>query len=101
MNTTKGNKNHVRFKNGVYIFDAQIDLDDMEEILNIELTTDEDDYETLGGLVYHLTERLPNVGERVRYKNIDLTVHSVENNRIKKVRVKPDEISTKVPKTPE
>jgi len=94
-------KPYVRFKNGVYIFDAQIDLDDMEEILNIELTTDEDDYETLGGLVYHLTERLPNVGERVRYKNIDLTVHSVENNRIKKVRVKPDEISTKAPKTPE
>jgi len=94
-------KPYVRFKNGVYIFDAQIDLDDMEEILDIELTTEDDDYETLGGLVYHLTERLPNVGERVRYKNLDLTVHSVENNRIKKVRVKPDEISTKAPKTPE
>lgn len=79
---------YTRFKNGVYIFDAKIDLDDMEEILGCELTSDDDDFETLGGLVYHLTERIPNVGERVYYKNLELTIHSVENNRVRKLRVK-------------
>src|SRR5699024_8317354 len=34
---------YTRFKNGVYIFDARIDLDDMEEILDCELTSSEDD----------------------------------------------------------
>jgi CBS domain containing-hemolysin-like protein len=72
----------------VYIFDAKIDLDDMEEILECELTSDDDDFETLGGLVYHLTERIPNVGERVYYKNLELTIHSVQNNRVRKLRVK-------------
>jgi len=81
-------KLYTKFKSGVYIFDAKIDLDDMEEILGCDLTSDEDEYETLGGLVYHLTERIPNVGERVYYQNLELTVHSVQNNRVKKLRVK-------------
>ena len=79
---------YTKFKSGVYIFDARIDLDDMEEILNCELTSEEDEYETLGGLVYHLTERIPNVGERVYYRNLELTIHSIKNNRVKKLRVK-------------
>lgn len=78
----------TQFKSGVYIFDAKIDLDDMEEILGLDITSPEDDFETLGGLVYHLTERIPNVGERLNYKNLELTVHSVRNNRVKKLRVK-------------
>ncbi|MDZ7715305.1 MAG: gliding motility-associated protein GldE [Balneolaceae bacterium] len=79
---------YTRFKNGVYVFDAKIDLDDMEDILECELTSSDDEYETLGGLVYHLTERIPNVGERVYYQNLELTIHSVQNNRVKKLRVK-------------
>lgn len=78
----------TKFKSGVYIFDARIDLDDMEDILDCELTSDEDEYETLGGLVYHLTERIPNVGERVYYQNLELTIHSIQNNRVRKLRVK-------------
>lgn len=79
---------YTRFKSGIYIFDAKIDLDDMEEVLGCELTSDDDEYETLGGLIYHLTENLPMVGERMTFKNLEMTVHSVKNNRIKKVRVK-------------
>jgi gliding motility-associated protein GldE len=78
----------TQFKNGIYIFDAQIDLDDMEDVVEIELSGEDDDFETLGGLIYHLTESLPTVGERVTYKGLECTVHSVQNNRIKKVRVK-------------
>jgi len=80
----------TKFKNGVYIFDAKIDLDDLDEILGTSITTSEDEFETLGGLVYHLTERIPSVGERLIYKNLELTVHSVKNNRVKKLRVKPE-----------
>lgn len=90
---------YTQFKNGVYVFDAKIDLDDMEEILEIELTADDDDFETLGGLVYHLTERIPNVGERVYYKGLELTIHSVQNNRVRKLRVKLNEDDAKQQKS--
>ena len=90
-----------KFRSGVYIFDARIDLDDMEEILGCELTSEEDDFETLGGLVYHLTERIPTVGERVYFKNIQFTVHSVLNNRVRKLRVKLLDQSSSQPANPQ
>lgn len=81
-------KLYTQFRSGGYLFDAKIDLDDMEDILGCELTSEDDDFETLGGLMYHLTERIPNVGERVYYKDIEFTIHSVFNNRVRKVRTK-------------
>jgi putative hemolysin len=78
---------YTRRKDGDYIFDAQIDLDDMADILGMELTTDRDEYETLGGLIYHLTERIPEPGEKARFRDLELTVAKVDNNRVKKVRV--------------
>ncbi|MDX1642637.1 MAG: hemolysin family protein [Balneolaceae bacterium] len=85
-------KLYTKFKNGIYIFDAKIDLDDLDEILGTSISSANDEFETLGGLVYHLTERIPNVGERVTYKNLELTVHSVKNNRVRKLRVKPSAV---------
>lgn len=79
---------YTRRKNGDYIFDAKVDLDDMEEVLNNEITTDIDEYETLGGLVYHLTERIPELGETMVFNNMQITVHEVTNNRVSKVRVR-------------
>jgi putative hemolysin len=78
---------YSQFKNGVYIFDAKIDLDDMEEVMGLELTTDEDEYETLGGLVYHMLERIPQVGEKLYFKGMELTIHTVQNNRVRKLKV--------------
>lgn len=78
---------YTRRKDGDYLFDAQIDLDDMADILGMELTTDHDEYETLGGLIYHLTERIPEPGEKAKFRGLELTVAKVDNNRVKKVRV--------------
>jgi len=82
-------KLYTKFKNGIYIFDAKIDLDDLDEILGTSISAADDEFETLGGLIYHLTERIPNVGERMTYKDLELTVHSVKNNRVRKLRVMP------------
>ncbi len=78
----------TRKKSGNYIFDAKIDLDDMADILSLELTTDEDEYETLGGLIYHLLERIPEEGETITFKGLELTVDEMDNNRLSKVEVK-------------
>lgn len=77
----------TRRKNGDYIFDAKIDLDDVSDILDTELTSDDDEYETLGGLVYHLLERIPEIGEKVSFKDLSLTVHKVEKNRVTQILV--------------
>jgi CBS domain containing-hemolysin-like protein len=88
----------TRRKSGDYIFDAKIDLDDMSDILGVELTTDHDEYETLGGLIYHLLERIPEIGEKTEFKGLKLTVHKVEKNRVTKVVVDPASAVTKAPR---
>ena len=78
----------TRKKSGNYVFDAKIDLDDMADILSMDLTTDEDEYETLGGLIYHLLERIPEEGESIEFKGLELTVNEMDNNRLSKVEVR-------------
>lgn len=78
----------TRKKSGSYIFDAKIDLDDMADILSLPLTTDEDEYETLGGLIYHVLERIPEEGESITFKGLKIKVDKMVNNRLSKVEVK-------------
>ncbi len=79
---------YTRNKSGNYLFDAKIDLDDMADILSMDLTTDEDEYETLGGLIYYLLERIPEEGETMEFKGLLLKVNKMDNNRLLKVEVK-------------
>lgn len=67
------------------IFNARVDLDDVNHIMDLELPTDTSD--TLGGLVYTSLGRVPGVGDKVRIENIELTVLSVVRRQIKKVKV--------------
>lgn len=79
---------YTKRKNGDYIFDSKINLEDMSELLGIGLANDDDEFETLGGLIYHLMERIPETGEDVSYRGVDLHIHKVEKNRVTKVRVR-------------
>ncbi len=78
----------TRKKSGNYVFDAKIDLDDMADILSLELTSDDDEYETLGGLIYHVLERIPEEGETIEFKGLELKVVEMDNNRLSKVEVR-------------
>ncbi len=81
-------KLYTELKSGAYVCDAKIDLDEVEELLGVEMTSEDDEFETLGGLMYFLTERIPAIGEKAVYKGVEITVHSVRNGRIHKLRVK-------------
>lgn len=76
-------------ESGDYIFDGRVDLDDVAKVLDMELTSDDDEYETLAGLIYHITERIPEQGEVVFFNDLELTVEEIENNRLRKIRITP------------
>lgn len=75
-------------RQGGFVCDARMDLDEVEDLFGIEVTSPEDEFESLGGLIYHLTERIPNVGEKVTYKGLICTVQSLSKKRISKVWVR-------------
>ncbi len=66
-----------------YIFDARISIDDLNELLGLELPSEE--WDSLGGLMYNLMGKIPKQGETVVYSNLRLTAHRVLGKRIYKV----------------
>jgi CBS domain containing-hemolysin-like protein len=68
-----------------YIFDARVDLDDLNRLMDVDLPTDDSD--TLGGFIYTQLGKVPAVGDHVVFASMDFTVESVAGRRIRKVRV--------------
>jgi putative hemolysin len=68
-----------------YVFDAQIRLDDVNEILAVALPAEETD--TLGGFIYSQLGAMPAVGSRVNFEQLTLEVLTVQGRRILQVRV--------------
>ena len=68
-----------------YEIDASMDLDDVNQLLETELPTEETD--TLGGYIYSALGRIPTPGEVIETERLQLTVLSIDGRRIRKVHV--------------
>ncbi len=73
-----------------YMVDAKIDLDDLFEAIDVDVDTEQYDFETLGGLIFHLAREIPQEGDSFEDGPLKLTVDEVENNRILQVRLEVD-----------
>ncbi len=73
-------------KKGIYLVNARIELDDFNEIM--ETNFDIKDVQTLGGLVVHTLERIPQKGEIVILDNISIQIIGVSKRRVYRVLVK-------------
>ncbi|ACY48991.1 hemolysin family protein [Rhodothermus marinus] len=80
-----------------YRVDARMNLDDLAELLGIELDTESFDFETLGGLIFHLLGVIPEPGDEVQYGPLHLRVETVDNHRIGQVlvRVEPTPVAVR------
>ncbi|MBK8032138.1 MAG: HlyC/CorC family transporter [Chloroflexi bacterium] len=89
-----------------YIVDGGMNLGDLNELLDIDLPTDEND--SIGGYVYSQLGHVPDVGETITTPTLHMRVDEVENRRIRKVyiaRVIPpapetDDAPEEAPRTP-
>ncbi|MCC6187909.1 MAG: HlyC/CorC family transporter [Anaerolineales bacterium] len=67
-----------------YIFDARIDLDDVNELLRLELPSGQSD--SLGGYIYGQLGHVPTPGEKVHGGRVEFEVLTVTGRRIRQVR---------------
>ncbi len=70
-----------------YRCSALAKLSELDDMLHTRLDTDDYEFETLGGLVFHLAGAVPTVGATFEHEGVRLTVESVENHRIGDVLV--------------
>ena len=69
-----------------FLVQAQLNVDDVNQILNLDLPVT-DEYQTIGGfLSYHL-QRMPAVGEVWRGENVELTVVSACGPRLDQIQI--------------
>jgi CBS domain containing-hemolysin-like protein len=70
---------------GAVVVDARLPIEELEEHFGIEIERDK--FDTVGGLIFHLTGRIPAVGEEVENGTIRLKVLEADERRIGKVRI--------------
>lgn len=78
-------------KPGVYVAQASMPLEEFEAAIGLRLRTDEDDEEidTLGGLVFLRTGRVPARGEIVPHESgVEFEVMDADPRRIKRLRIR-------------
>jgi magnesium and cobalt exporter, CNNM family len=68
--------------------DGRMSVDDLAEHFGVELDgADREQYDTVGGLVYHEIGGVPIPGDRVEVDGLTMTVESTEGRRVGKVMV--------------
>lgn len=77
----------VQIAENIYIIDPHIDLQDLNDELEISIETEEVDYTTLGGLIYHEYGDVPHENSEFEYDGLKITVLKMDNQRIEKVKV--------------
>ncbi|MCK9286209.1 MAG: hemolysin family protein [Sphaerochaetaceae bacterium] len=75
----------VTVSEGIFICDARVSIDELNERLNLVLP--EDDFETLGGFVFELFGRIPSGQEKITYNDMDFIVQEIEGHKINRVKI--------------
>lgn len=89
-------QNVQKLDDRTYLVDGSMKLDDLDDLLGLELTSEE--YDSLGGFVIGLLDHLPEEGETVEWENIRFTVETVDKNHIEWIRMElPEAVEEDIP----
>ena len=66
---------------------GRISIDELKEILDININTEEAEYDTIAGLVLNFAGQIPKEGYSFEFENHRFTVKEIMNKRIKKVQI--------------
>jgi len=73
-------------EDGSITVDARLDVEELEDYIDMKLP--EGKFESVGGFVISLLGRVPAVGERIEYENIEMIIEDANNRKIEKVRIR-------------
>jgi putative hemolysin len=81
----------VRLSDDEARIDGRASVDELSELFDTNIVfEDEDEYDTVGGLIYHRIGGIPSPGDRIELDGLTLTVESTDGRRVGKVLVARD-----------
>lgn len=75
----------IEIGDGVYLCDARVDIEDLNERTNLDLP--DEDFDTLGGFVFDLFGKIPVKYEKVTYRDIDFVIQEMEGHKIMTIKI--------------
>lgn len=75
----------TKLNESLYEFDSQFQVIDFMKLFDLPLP--ETQAHSLGGWIFEKLEQIPKEGAGIRYEHLQITVHKVDNHRIRKVKV--------------
>ena len=77
----------IPLKEGSYIVLGKVSIDELNELLQDDFSSESDDYDTVGGFIFNNAGMIPSHGFHFTYNNYKFTVKDVINKRINKVLI--------------
>ena len=76
---------YVQNADGSITADARMPVEDLEEIFKVSIERDK--FDTIGGLIFHLTGKIPAIGDIIVNEDLHFTILDADKRRIIKVRI--------------
>ncbi len=76
----------VEHEDGSISVDARLDVEELEDYLQLDLP--EGKFESVGGFVISLLGKVPDVDEKITYKDLEMTIESANSRKIERIRVR-------------
>ncbi|MBI9072291.1 MAG: HlyC/CorC family transporter [Melioribacteraceae bacterium] len=77
----------TELENGSYLVLGKVSIDEINELLASNLSSENDDYDTVGGFIFNKAAIIPDEGFNFEHDCFKFTVKEVDNKRISKVLI--------------
>ena len=71
---------------GSYMVDGKLLVEELQEKLNTNY--EQGDYDTVGGLIYHLVGSVPKISQKIKWHDIEFEITKIEGQRIVSIKVR-------------
>jgi len=83
----KGTKLWRKLSANEYLINPKIEIETINDDLGLAIPEGEGDYETLSGFLFMEAGSIPNVGDTVKFRNLEFTVQKATSRSIEEVRL--------------
>ncbi|MCX6173755.1 MAG: hemolysin family protein [Ignavibacteriales bacterium] len=77
----------VKLNENSFMILGKVSIDELNELLNLDFSSENDDYDTVGGFIFNQAGIIPQQGFHLIHNNYKFTVKEVVNKRVNKVLV--------------
>ena len=78
----------IKLSSNTFESNARLPIEELEKIVQIKLSKDEDEADTIGGLVVSIAGRVPQRGEIIKHESgISFTILDADPRRIKTIKI--------------